>query len=409
VAFGDRDRPTNYALGAEPPQDDMTKAIDRRVVVHFPGFEPMAAAAHHGRFKRSVQFSSKVWDYAANVSPLADEAINPNFTVASEVAGWKTSTTVYLCDHNGLLEQRTGKPILHRMSAGLFSAAQVVFYGGAAGYFRHAWRFGLFFIFPYLLMGLVLGACLLTAAAPFWLDFRPWHYAWSIPLAWFCFQYALFPLSERFLTLHLFADWQLAVSAARLDDPGLTQWLEQSSARLAKALDEPADEYVISSHSMGSTLAAHVFGLVLEKNPAALAGKKVVFLTLGGAILQCALLRPAARLRERVGAIARRPEVSFVEVHCLTDVIHFYKCPVVSLCGHPDAPRAKQMYIRVKQLLEPGRYKRIKRDFLRVHRQYVLHGDRRGAFDFSLLTVSPFPAHRTDDFSKRDFQTLDEG
>ncbi|WP_069060137.1 hypothetical protein [Sinorhizobium sp. RAC02] len=387
----------------------MTKTIERRVVVHFPGFEPMTASAHHGRFKRSAQFSSKVWDYSAIVSPLADEDVGPNFTVSSDVAGWNTSTTVHLCDHNGLLEKLTEKQILHRIVAGFFSAAQVVYYGAAAGYFRHAWRFGLFFVFPYLLMSLVLGACLFVAATPFWLDLRPWHYIWSVPLAWFGFQYVLFPLTERFLTLHLFADWQLAVSAARLDDPNLIKWLEQCAARLAKALDEPADEYVISSHSMGSTLAAHVLGMVLENNPAALVGKKVVFLTLGGAILQCALLRPAAKLRDRVGAIARVPEVSFVEVHCLTDVIHFYKCPVVSLCGHPDAPQAEQMYIRVKKLLEPERYKRIKRDFLRVHRQYVLHGDKRGTFDFSLLTVSPFPAHRTDDVSKRDFKALDEG
>lgn len=387
----------------------MTKAIERRVVVHFPGFEPMTAQAHHGRFKRSVQFSATVWDYATDVSPLGDEDVSPNFTVSSDVGGWNTSTTVHLCDHNGLLEKLTEKPILHRILAGFFSAAQVVFYGAAAGYFRHAWRFGLFFVFPFLLMSLMLGACLFMAAVPFWLDLRPWHYVWSIPLAWFCFQYVLLPLSERFLTLHLFADWQLAVSAAHLDDPNLIKWLEQCAARLAKALDEPADEYVISSHSMGSTLAAHVFGMVLETNPAALAGKKVVFLTLGGAILQCALLRPAAKLRERVGAIASMPEVSFIEVHCLTDVIHFYKCAVVSLCGHPDAPQAERMYIRVKKLLEPERYKRIKRDFLRVHRQYVLHGDRRGAFDFSLLAVSPFPAHRTDDFAKRDFRTLNQG
>ncbi|WP_246200311.1 hypothetical protein [Shinella kummerowiae] len=409
AAFGERDLPTNHALGAEQPQDNMTKAINRRVVVHFPGFEPMTARAHHGRFKRSVQFSSKVWAYTADVSPLADEDVSPNFTVSSDVEGWKTSTTVHLCDHKALLERLTEKPILHRMLAGFLSAAQVVFYGAAAGYFRHAWRFGLFFVFPFLLMGLALAACLFVAATPFWLDLRPWHYGWSIPLAWLCFHYVLFPLSERFLILHLFADWQLAVSAARLDDPDLAIWLEQSAVRLAKALDEPADEYVISSHSMGSTLAAHVFGMVLENNPALMAGKKVVFLTLGGAILQCALLRPAARLRARVGAIARMPDVSFVEVHCLTDVIHFYKCPVVSLCGHPDAPQAEQMYIRVKQLLEPERYKRIKRDFLRVHRQYVLYGDRRGTFDFSLLTVSPFPAHRTDDVSKRDFTTLEQG
>jgi len=98
--------------------------------------------------------------------------------------------------------------------------------------------------------------------------------------------------------------------------------------------------------------------------------------------------------------------VSFLEVQCLTDVIHFYKCDVVSLCGHHDAPQAGLVSIRVKHLLVPERYRRIKRDFLRVHRQYVLHGNMRGSFDFTLLTTGPFPADLTTDLSKRDFGRL---
>jgi hypothetical protein len=387
-------------------RDYMTKSISRRVVVHFPGFEKMNAQAHYSRFKRSVHSSTKVWNYSAEISPLADDAARPQFTVSSAVAGQETFTSIYLCDHNALVEKFSDKPVLRRILSGFCSAVLVVLYGGAAGYFRHAWRFGVFFLFPYLLMSFGLSASLLFASSPFWLDLPPLHYAWSVPLAWIFFRWGFVPFSERYFTLHLFADWQLAVSAARMNDPDLSRWLEECSRCLADALAEPADEYVISSHSMGSTLSVHALGMVLENDPMVLAGKKVVFLTLGGAILQSALLRPAETLRARVGIIARAREVSFVEVHCLTDIIHFYRCRVVALCGHPHVVQARRIYIRVKALLEPERYRRIKRDFLRVHRQYVLHADRRGSFDFSLSVIGPFPAHSTDDFATRDWQGL---
>jgi hypothetical protein len=58
-------------------------------------------------------------------------------------------------------------------------------------------------------------------------------------------------------------------------------------------LKDEADEDLISSHSMGSTVATHVVGRLLEEDPKIFEGKRVVFATLGGAILQCALLRPA--------------------------------------------------------------------------------------------------------------------
>ncbi|MDI6835252.1 MAG: hypothetical protein QMD99_06010, partial [Rhizobiaceae bacterium] len=64
----------------------------------------------------------------------------------------------------------------------------------------------------------------------------------------------------------------------------------------------------------------------------------------------------------------------------------------VALAGHPDAPQAKIAFVRIKHMLSAERYRRIKRDLLRVHRQYVLDSDRRASFDFSLMTAGPLPA-----------------
>ena len=56
------------------------------------------------------------------------------------------------------------------------------------------------------------------------------------------------------------------------------------------------------------------------------------------------------------------------------------------------APQAAIVFIRFKTMLTDEHYRRIKRDFLRMHRQYVLGPDRRAAFNFTLMTAGPLPA-----------------
>jgi hypothetical protein len=350
-----------------------------------------------------------LWGFSAQIGPLEKIGGAARFSALSSGANWQTSSTVFLCDHNDIVEQLTTGPLLQRILSGYVHAARVALQGGFSGYFRHAWRFGLFFVFPFLLMGLGFGLSLAAASAPWWLALHPLHCLWSLPIAASFFRFVFFPFSERLHTMHLFADWRLALSVASLDDAALARWLEASTDTLLEALALEADEHLISSHSMGASLAAHVLGMALERKPDVLAGRRVVFATLGGAILQCALLKPAQQLRRRVGAIARAPEVSWLEVQCLTDVVHFYKAPVVALCGHKDAPPAKLSFIRMSRLLSRQHLAKIGHDFLRIHRQYVLHADLRGSFDFALLTTGPFPADLTSDLSKRDFAGLSDG
>ncbi|MEX2695468.1 hypothetical protein [Rhizobium mongolense] len=366
--------------------------IKKRVVLHFPGFEPLDGKAHRARYERTARQSGKVWAFQTQLDEIDDCHEFVKFDVLAASDFWQTASRVHVFDHDVLVQHLSAKPAAKRIVAGFAACGRIIVDGGLAGYFRHAWRFGLFFIFPFVLMLLGLTLMATIASVPMGFGLGVWHIVWSVPAAAAFFVYLFLPFAERFYTLHLFADWEMAVALGRMDRPEVDAWLERCATAARQALLEDADEYVISSHSMGSSVAAHVVGLLLEKEPALFDGKQVVFASLGSAVLQCALLSPAKALRARVGLIACCRSVFWLDVHCLTDAIHFYKVPVVAAAGHQDAPQARMQFIRVKQMLTPEHYKKIKLDFLRVHRQYVLGPDLRATFDFTLLTAGPLPA-----------------
>ncbi|RWX78897.1 hypothetical protein EPK99_09990 [Neorhizobium lilium] len=395
-------RPLAPATGLQPPHPDGTRLIGRRVVLHFPGFEPLDAGLHHARYQRVAIQSGRTWGLDLKVGPLSTHRSAAYFDISCLSGQTCTETRFHIFDHAALVSTLTGRTLLTRIVSGFYSAGRVILSAGMTGYFRHAWRFGLFFVFPFLLVALSVLVTLCLATLPITLRMDAWNYLWSLPLALAFVRYAVMPVTARLHTLHLFADWDLAIAMANLDRPDVDRWLAACVAGVRKAMEEEADEYVISSHSMGSTIAAHVIGELLEEDPDAFKGKQVIFATLGGAILQCALLRPASRLRQRVGLIARTRQVFWLEIQCLTDCVNFYKSRVVSLTGHPDAPQAKNAFIRVKNMLSAERYKRIRYDILRVHRQYVLDTEKQSNFDFTLMTAGPLPAARFADFSPRD-------
>jgi len=375
-------------LSYDKPSGHVTK----RIVLHFPGFEPLDAIRHQARYKRSAVKTAKLQDFEVEVGPVHTEGPSRYFDVDSQGVDWRTMSRVYVFDHDEIVKSLNGRSTLRRMVAGYSSAARVVWEGGAFSYFRHAWRFGLFFIFPFLLVAIGIGLSLLIGTAPYWLALESSFLVLSAIVAYVAFFKLFLPWSEKWHTLHLFSDWELAVAVARLEKPYFKQWLEENLASVRAALNEPADEYVITSHSMGSSIATQVIGTLVEREPSLFEGKRIIFVTLGGAILQCALLRSAEVLRARVGAIARVKDIFWFDVQCLTDAINFYRCQVVALAGHHDAPQPPIVFIRLKHMLSPERYRRIKRDFLRVHRQYVLDADVRAPFDFTLMTAGPFPA-----------------
>lgn len=367
------------------------KQINTRLVLHFPGFEPLDAQAHQQRYARSAAQASKVWAADFAVKPLVQSDGGARFDVEARAEAWQVRSTIHVFDHNDLIAEMRSEPLWRQLLSGYCAAVHVVVQGGALGYLRHAWRFGLFFLFPFLFVGLAMALSLAIAALPVLFGLSYWLFGLSVPAAVGFFAFLFVPYSNRFHTLHLFADWRLAVAVAREDD-SVRLWVEKSADDILQALKQNADEVLITAHSMGASLAIAAIGRVLEKEPDAFAARDVTFVTLGGAALQCALLSSATTLRRRVGVLARNRDVLWFDIQCLTDPIHLYRCHTVALCGHEDARQPKLVFIRFKHALSPERYKKNRRDLLRMHRQYILGPDRKSGFDFTLMTAGPLPA-----------------
>src|SRR5262249_16267966 len=148
-----------------------------RVVLHFPGFEPLDGTAHRARYERTARQSASVWGYT--VATGAGEGQYPvSFDVGTGADGWQTQTRLHVFDHNELVGKlRTGNTA-SQIASGFASFWQVVREGGMAGYFRHAWRFGLFFIFPFLLTALAMLVSLQILMLHYWLGLSGWHLGW---------------------------------------------------------------------------------------------------------------------------------------------------------------------------------------------------------------------------------------
>jgi hypothetical protein len=107
--------------------------------------------------------------------------------------------------------------------------------------------------------------------------------------------------------------------------------------------------------------------------------------------------------------LARCQAIFWLDVHCLTDAIHFYKAKVAAICGHAEGQQPTILIVRFKKMLTSQHYAKIRRDFLRVHRQYVLGPDVRASFDFTLLTASPLPASSFATFTQTNMPDLTFG
>src|SRR5690606_387070 len=138
--------------------------VSRRVVLHFPGFEPLDASEHRERYSRTLTATARLWDFSATAGDISMTSSVGRFDGVGEGRDWRTPSQIHLFDHDWLVERLAGRPLPIRIARGFLSAARVAAQGGMTGYFRHAWRFGLFFVFPFLMVALALAASLAIAS-----------------------------------------------------------------------------------------------------------------------------------------------------------------------------------------------------------------------------------------------------
>ena len=352
----------------------------RRLVFLFAGFEPHAAEEQRARFAYAAEKTGPLWNAAFNVGPLKPGlAGSPEFHVSAQGAGWSAQTDVVVCDWSEFLTELGRRNAFLRFAEGLWALASFVFNGTFFRYLSTSWRYGFFFLYPPVMIAAALlpllllsagagpgAAGLLLSAALFWLFVRKLHLLAMLDNWSFARRLAL----ER--------DTNILAKAGQFK----AELLERTGVFSAGAADS---EVLIAAHSLGACFAVMALGGALPqlKHPAP------GLLLVGSSLLKIALHPKAAQLRKSAAAVAGS-DTQWLDVQSLTDLLNFYRAdPAATL--HIAAKRPPVLLsVRFRSLLTPQTYHRIKTDWLRVHRQFVLACERRAPYSFHMMLAGPF-------------------
>jgi hypothetical protein len=369
----------------------MIDPVSRRLVFLFPGFEPMQAADHVGRLRHGAEKTAAAFDVSLTLDhaePARAGTFLSDTRWTGEGAGWRTETDMVLCGWGDLVLDYAARPTRRRLAAGLAALGDFLVGGTFLRYCRTSWRYALFFLFPILLLTLIGAAGLLLASLPAWLGLSLPHALWSVPLAALAVVLLFGRADKRFHLLVALDDWAMAADLCRGRSAALrarvAAFADMLTARMART---QADEVLVAAHSLGASFAVLALAEALERAGGAPAHLGI--LTVGSSLMKTALHPAASGQRAAVEALVSRHRLPWLDVQAITDPINFYRSNPAGSLGIAAGRVPTTMRISLSKLLFPQTFARIRLNFFRLHRQFVLGNERRRPYAFHMILFGP--------------------
>lgn len=371
----------------------MTQTVLKRAVFFIGGYEPKTPEAFFGRLFRQVSHFDKLWGYGSDFSIVAgmqdDEVGVVTISTRAPAERWSTKTDFSFLSLDKVVLRDFARPMPVRLFYYLRAFADFLFSGAAFHFFSKAWRFGLYFIYPFLMLTLfalvAYSAAQLTA---------PWLGLASLLPGVLMFVLALSVAGGRLSIHHLMDLWSFSLDFIRGRRKDADDMLQRfAETVVAKTVAGSYDEVILIGHSTGGLLmidvAARCISIDKEFSSSA---PKVVLLTLGSTALKAGYHPAGQSFRKSVERLVEDDKLAWVEIQCLTDAINFYKTDPVAEMGL--APKAGPAFpvvrtIKVRDMLQPETYARIKRNFFRMHYQYVCANTKPYWYDFFQICCGP--------------------
>lgn len=357
--------------------------VSRRLVLFFPGFEAMPVEAHCRRFIREARKSAPVHGFfLPDDIPLRVEDDTGSFEMTATGEGWKTVTRIVVYGLGNAPARYASRNPAARIAGGIFGLADFVLTGTVLRFAATSWRYVLFFAYPLVLAGLVpLGAwlafALAAAAGAGWAAAAVLAAGAGAAFLWFA--------ARRLHFLLLMDDWTFARALARGRDADNEDAVAAAAADCKRRLAAfPEGEVVVAAHSLGAVAAIRCLAALLRQGE----GRRIGLLTVGSSLLKVALHPAARELRGEVAQVAASG-CDWLDVQALTDPINFYKSDPARALGIAGAAGVRTMKIRFRNQLSPASYRAMRRDFFRIHRQFVAGVERASDYSFHAILCGP--------------------
>lgn len=372
---------------------EMKQTVLKRAIFFIGGYEPKTPKVFFSRLFKQVSRFDALWGYRSDFSlvELTQDNEVGGVTISTRAAeeNWSTSTDFNFLSLDKIVLRDFARPMPMRLFNYIRAFADFLLSGAAFHFFNKAWRFGLYFVYPFLMLTMFALVAYIVAQLTF-----QWFGAASWLVGVLIFVLALSVVGKRWSINHLMDLWSFSldfIRGRRADaDETLQRFAETIVARITA---ESYDEVILIGHSTGGLLMIDVAArcLSIDKEFAGSA-RKVVLLTLGSTALKAGYHPAGKNFRKSVEQLISDDKLAWVEIQCLTDAINFYKTdPVAEMGLQPKADQAFPIVrtIKVRDMLQSDTYARIKRNFFRVHYQYVYANTKPYWYDFFQICCGP--------------------
>jgi hypothetical protein len=370
------------------------RLVRRRRVVHISGFEPIGVDGLDRRMKSGLRKFAALWSATATASaPVASEDGRAvTWDVVSAGPNWSTECRYTVLRWDELMRPYTERSWVGRVAGGYAALFGLIFNGTLARYFHANVRYGLFFIYPILLLAGFLVLAILAGVGSALLGIPA--AAVTAPIIGIAvFAVLMRVLGGYFYLDFALADWAFAADLARDRIPDLDPVIERFTEEVTAALrDRDADEVLLSSVSLGAVMMIEAIDRVCGREPdVGVWFRRTALLTVGSSILKIALHPGAERLRRLIGRVGSEKGLYWAEYQAKVDPINFYKTNPVKDSGHPKTGRPIVRQIRIRSMMEDGEYRKAQRSALHLHRQFVMPNAKRYFYDFYQIAFGPLP------------------
>ena len=374
--------------------------VQNRYFFHAAGFDPSGLAARHRGFCREAARFASTWNVTAAVSGLREpDAEHGHWTMMTSGPGWRVRASFECLDWSDIVRADLARPLPVRMWQATGAFIDFVGSGTAWRYFAAHWKYGMFFLVPFL--DAVLFAALAIAAGGYVAFASPSGFLGAIAAALVTpFGFALLMRwpGRRWGVGQALADWVFAREYMRHLRPDVDARIDAFARRLAACASRPdIDEIVITGHSLGATVVLDAVSRALGHDPQfGRRGAPVCILTIGATIPKLALHPKGEWLRAKAQRIAAEARLAWAEYQARDDVISFYRFDPVKLCrivegGERPLVRRVQIY----DMLGKATARRMRFRFMRRHYQFVMANERRTIYDYFMLIGGPAPFRHT--------------
>ena len=364
----------------------------KRLVFHIGGYDPITPYdSAQRRFVREIARFQGTWSAKATVHGLRDTADQLQWNVTTTGPNWLVETDYHLIRWHDVIDAFRRQSVGARIVLGILTFLDFVLAGTLWRYLVTNWRYAGFFLYPFVMFGLLIATAFLIGGFAF-------KVIGSIPIAIGAGLFGLAALLAgpwRWLHLgNLFDDWIFSREYIRRGNSEIEQRLGRLAAELVAAARNPAaDEILVIGHSLGAVLAVDLLDCALKLDPDLGRNRiPITFLSVGSSILKIGLHPKAIRFRAAMERVAASRTIFWGDYQALVDPLNFYKSRPMAEMGLSKENEATVRIVRLSLMLDRDMYRRIRLNFFRLHCQFVSGNDRRTSYDYFMLICGPISA-----------------